>query len=237
MRWKNSWLLLLLILASSCAQRYSVDRMAIFEAKKSYPEIVYQKKSKLVILDAGHGGKDTGAHSQKDGYIEKQLTLSTTQLLRRYLQQMGYQTVLTRSDDTYIPLDKRSEIANSARAALFVSVHYNHCPNSTVDGIEVYYCKAPEDGNVMNKERLQQSRKLGEEVLAKVVKQTGATSRGVKTANFSVIKKTNMPAILVECGFLSHPKEREKLKDVQYRQFVAMGIAKGIDSFLSSQRR
>lgn len=220
------------LLFHSCSQRSLViEKEPIIEEKV----VVLKPHAKeTIVIDAGHGGKDTGTLSEKNRYEEKMLTLQTAQMVKTFLSELGYNVVLTRETDLFVPLEKRAAIANNLQANLFVSIHYNFCQADSADGIEVFYYK----GDSAAKEpRLTASRKLGEEVLARVVKHTGATSRGVKTANFAVIRETKMPAILIEGGFLSNPKEREKLKDPQYRRYLAWGIAKGVDNYLTSQKK
>lgn len=193
---------------------------------------VEKKLKKTIVIDAGHGGKDTGTLSEKLGYEEKKLTLTTSRMVRNYLEELGYETVMTREYDTYVPLTSRAELANSLKAHLFVSIHYNHCPSVEADGVEIFYYK---DEKNPKADRLVQSKKLGEIVMSRIVKHTGAYGRGIKTANFAVIRETKMPAILIEAGFLSNPSEREKIKDPQYLRYLAWGIAKGIDSYFDKK--
>lgn len=198
------------------------------------PPVPVIKKHETIVIDAGHGGKDTGALSEKEHYEEKQLTLTTARMLRNYLEELGYETVMTREYDAFVPLCTRAELANSLKATLFVSVHYNFCPSPEVEGIEVFYYK---DDKNPTAPRLVQSKKLCETVLSRIVKHTGAVARGVKTANFAVIRETKMPAILIECGFLSNKEEREKIKDPKYLRYLAWGIARGVDQYLESLRK
>lgn len=188
-------------------------------------------KQETVVIDAGHGGKDSGAVSKLQKYEEKKLTLSTAFMIRNYLRQLGYQAILTRGQDTFVPLSTRADIANTTNVDLFVSIHYNYSPNKEAQGVEVYYYKGQ---NNSTSDRIALSKRLGQAVLKKIVRQTKASSRGVKQGNFAVIRETKMPAILIEAGFLSNPEEREKLRDPQYLQKIAKGIAKGIDSYFES---
>lgn len=184
----------------------------------------------LVVIDAGHGGKDLGTESMKEPkYQEKILNLTTAKYLSQNLQKMGYRVVMIRKDDTFISLDKRAEIANNLKPALFVSVHYNSAPSEQADGIEVFYYKSDND-----KSRTTASKKLGDEVLKQLLVQTNARSRGVKHGNLAVVRETNMPAILVEGGFLTNPDERRNIMDIAYQRKIALGIAKGIDKYLKS---
>jgi N-acetylmuramoyl-L-alanine amidase len=204
----------------------------VSSSKKAPTQKPVEKKS-IVVIDAGHGGKDTGALSAKHKYEEKTLTLMTARLVKDYLEEMDYKVILTRTKDASVSLEKRAELANSLDAALFVSIHYNFASNETAHGIEIFYYK--DDKNPASS-RLLQSKRLGEEVLATIVKHTGASPRGIKKANFAVIRETKMPAILIEGGFLSNPSERERLKEGAYQKFLAWGIARGIDGYLVKRK-
>lgn len=196
------------------------------------PPVIPQTKAKMIIIDAGHGGKDPGANSTKDVYQEKNLTLTTAKQVRNFLQELGYDAILTRTQDIYLPLQTRTEIANAVRADLFVSIHYNYSHNSEAKGIEVYYYKEQPPSS-----RVLQSKLLGEAVLDRIVNHTGAASRGVKEANYAVTRETLMPAILIEAGFLSNPAERQKLQDASYLRYLSWGIASGIDKFIRAQQK
>ncbi|MEX1013359.1 MAG: N-acetylmuramoyl-L-alanine amidase [Waddliaceae bacterium] len=186
-------------------------------------------KRPRVMIDAGHGGKDEGAKSPhiKD-MIEKDLTLSTAKLLDRYLRQLGYETILTRSNDVFIPLDVRAEFANANSPDLFVSVHYNSAPNKSAQGIEVFYYKE-------ESERSERAKVLAGAVLDTVLTSTQAKSRGTKHGNFAVIRDTKMPAILIEAGFLTNQEESKLIEDAYYRNRLARGIAQGIRNYVQNR--
>lgn len=182
-----------------------------------------QHAKPLIILDAGHGGSDEGAKVHY--FMEKQLTLTTAMLVRRYLEELGYRIILTRSKDVFIPLQRRVSIANKTKAVLFTSIHYNSSPSSDAYGIEVFY-----HGGSSN--RSQQSIRLAGFVLEELIRETKTVSRGVKKGNFHVIRETTMPAILVEGGFMTNPEERANLRDRKHLEKIAKGIALGIDKYL-----
>lgn len=183
---------------------------------------------KVVLIDAGHGGEDFGARScTTPRYQEKNLTLSTSKLLKTYLEQMGFAAIMTRNEDVFVPLDKRAKIANQLKPELFVSVHYNSAPSKEAEGIEVYFFRDKEDQT-----RTKASRSLAQDVLTKIEKSTGARSRGVKHGNFLVIRETEIPAILVEGGFLTNSSEMDRIKDPAYLKKIAWGIAEGIQVYL-----
>lgn len=217
---------------SGCGHRGLPPEMTAEYIKPAPPHL--PKAREVIIVDAGHGGKDAGTSSRRDKYQEKELTLETARLTAECLRKLGYKTVLTRTEDLYVPLDTRTEIANSQKADLFVSIHYNFSVSPEVEGIEVYFYKEEKKPTPV---RIIQSKELGIEVLKRIVANTGAASRGVKQANFAVVRQTKMPAILIEAGFLSNQKEREKLQDRQYLHALAQGIANGVDHYLTQHRK
>lgn len=185
----------------------------------------------VVMLDAGHGGDDFGTHSLgKPVYHEKYLNLSTTMMVKNFLQQFGYEVILTRHDDTFISLPDRSLYANEQKPKLFVSIHFNSAPSPDAEGIEVFYYKNEEDKTRMNK-----SKALAQSILDKTLKNTQAKSRGVKHGNYAVIRETNMPATLIEGGFLTNTSEMEKIKNAAYLKSLALGIAQGIQEYLGKE--
>lgn len=189
-------------------------------------------KKTLIVIDAGHGGDDFGTRSaSKPKYHEKSLNLTTALILSDFLTQLGYQTMMTRSIDEFIPLKARADFANKKEADFFVSVHYNSAPAKKAEGIEVFYYKSDE-----NKLRSLESQRLASSILAQVTKLTHAKSRGVKHGNFAVIRETTMPAVLIEGGFLTNEEEMEKIKDPAYVKNVAWGIAQGIQDYLNMRQ-
>lgn len=207
------------------------------QATIAYPEIAVREKApvaiptsnkKVVLIDAGHGGEDFGARSlTTPRYQEKNLTLSTSRMLKTYLEQKGYAAIMTRSEDVFVPLDKRAKIANQLRPDIFVSVHFNSAPSHEAEGIEVYFYRNKEDQT-----RSKSSRLLAQSVMQKLEDNTGAKSRGVKHGNFLVIRETEVPAILVEGGFLTNSDEMERIKDPAYLKKLAWGIAEGVQAYL-----
>lgn len=203
---------------TSCSQAVKIEQAA--------PISNMQKKEvgALIILDPGHGGFDVGAIANH--LEEKVLALQTAILVKRHLSRMGYRRViLTRSRDVFLPLKKRTAIANETKSRLLISLHYNSFKNSDPKGIEVYYYDKG------SKWRSSHSKKLAQQVLSHMLIQTGAASRGVKHGNFHMIRETQMPAILVEGGFITHPDEHSQLKDQKYLSRLAQGIAEGIDQY------
>lgn len=223
--------IILVAISSSC----SPSRIPVEQEFFSYtPEpcvVPPRALPPLIIIDPGHGGEDQGTLSIiKPAYQEKFLTLATANLLREYLQKLGYRTKMTRTSDIFIALSDRAKIANEADAAYFVSVHYNSAPSKEAHGIEVFYYRSDTD-----LERTNASKAFATEVLGQVLTMSKAKSRGVKAGNFAVIRETKMPAILIEGGFLTNADELEKIKDPQYLKVIAWGIAQGIDRHIKNR--
>jgi N-acetylmuramoyl-L-alanine amidase len=166
-----------------------------------------------VVIDPGHGGHDKGG--QWGLVYEKHLALDTATRLEGYLKQRGVKTVMTRRSDYFVTLPGRVNIANRFRNAVLVSVHYNYTWKQDVSGLETYYYTG-------------QSQRLAQCVHAGMLGRVRAINRGVKSARYYVIRNTTIPAILVECGFVSHAGERSRMKSAWYRDSLARGIADGI---------
>ena len=169
-----------------------------------------------VVLDAGHGGHDNGTTSRYAGR-EKDATLDVVMRLRPKVASAGFRTVMTRSDDTFIPLATRAAISNRQHNVIFVSVHFNDTRRSGIRGTEVYYnsrCSAGIARNILNE----------------VAALPGASSRGIHTANFAVLRRAEYPAVLVECGYFSNPAEGRRCGSGAYREQLAEAITRGIYS-------
>jgi N-acetylmuramoyl-L-alanine amidase len=213
-------------------REYSYNEIAIEKTPISSPlarkSVPLGKKTAVIVLDAGHGGEDFGTHSLgTPKYQEKYLNISTTLIVKKFLEQFGHKVIMTRDDDRFISLEKRAAFANEQNPQLFVSIHYNSAPSKEAEGIEVFFYNSDS-----NKSRTHQSKVLARAVLDKVLKNTQAKSRGVKHGNFAVIRETTMPAILIEGGFLSNVSEMEKLKSPAYLKSIALGIAQGIQEYI-----
>jgi N-acetylmuramoyl-L-alanine amidase len=166
-----------------------------------------------VVVDAGHGGIDKGARGS-DGSVEKTYTLDTAKRLERALRSRGYRVIMTRKNDTFIPLPTRAAISNRERGAIFVSVHYNWASRSSAEGSETYYFNAKSYPLAANIQR----------ELARVA----TPSRGVKRARFHVLRNNTRPAALVEFGFVSCSSELRDIKSAGYRQRMVDAVVRGI---------
>ena len=169
---------------------------------------------RTVVIDAGHGGHDTGARSRWGG-MEKDAALDTALRLDPKLRAAGFSTVLTRRGDYFIPLGERTRISNRQENAIFVSLHYNDARNRSAYGVETYYRAAP-------------ARKIAASIQGAISSLPGVASRGVKTANFWVLRRNEYPAVLVEGGFFSNPREAARCASPAYREALSGAIAGAI---------
>lgn len=183
-------------------------------------ELRFDKKNHSpgkVVIDPGHGGKDSGA--VKNGYKEKELNMDISRYLIADLKAYGYEVITTRTDDSYPTLDDRAILANNVDADLFISIHNNSAEKKTsIKGIETYYSPNAQD-----------SKKFADLVHRNLIQSTGANDRGVKSRKFLVIRKTNMPAVLLELGFMTNKEEVAQLADPNYQKILSQAIARSVD--------
>lgn len=178
-----------------------------------------------VMVDPGHGGDDPGTSSLDGKVYEKDITWDISLKVQAFLQEAGVDTVLSRAEDEFINKHDRAYIANEQDVDLFVSIHCNYLENDTkTSGVETYYVEGAEDGEA-----------LANLVHKQVLSITEAADMYVRTNDFVVIKDTNMPAILIETGYLSSPKDVELLCTDNYKSKMAYGIAAGIIEYINSQ--
>ncbi|MFR5809263.1 MAG: N-acetylmuramoyl-L-alanine amidase, partial [Flavonifractor plautii] len=183
-----------------------------------------------VVLDAGHDGKTLGAvYPDANGVdiYEKDLTLSMVYKLRDILLNEGYNVVLTRDGETAGDLYERSELANRVNADLFVSIHCNSAPTvPTFQGLYTYYYPTSS-----------RSKAFAQAVQDAACAASGAVDRGIASANFVVLRETNMAAVLVETGFMTNVEELTRLCDETYQQKLMEGVARGVGDYLNSLPR
>lgn len=198
-------------------------------ASANYSPLSFHSAKPIIVIDPGHGGVDLGSKRRGPYCEEKRIALRCALLTKKYLDQLGYKVLMTRTTDVFLPLWRRVQLANKRHTSLFVSIHFNASTNATAHGIEVYYC------NRKNKKLCSQSSKrLATKVIGQVIAKTKAKSRGVKNGNFYVIRETKIPSILVEGGFISNKNERIKLRQTRYLDQIARGIANGVDRYFKS---
>ncbi len=216
-----------------------------------------------IILDPGHGGIDSGAVGA--GLVrEKDIVLEIARKTRDFLEAEGYQVFLTRDDDRFLSLRKRTLLANRLQAELFVSIHANAAHNQLAQGTETFYyapassiwsrslaqlenavlrlespSESEDNGPGAEENTGGERRRESIRAAAAVQKRLSAAARtpnrGIKAAEFYVLKHTRMPSILVETGFLSNHRDLEKLNDTKYRAGVAAAIARGIGDYLETR--
>ncbi|NLZ47807.1 MAG: family 10 glycosylhydrolase [Clostridiales bacterium] len=174
-----------------------------------------------VTLDPGHGGSEIGAISLDNDY-EKNINLPIALTLRDILESRGLEVYMTRDTDKYVSLSDRAQFANNLRTDIFVSVHNNSYTNQSVNGIETFYYSTDTKG-----------KEMAEKVQKSLIANTKANNRGAKSGNYLVIRETIMPAILVECGFITNREELNKLKTKSYQDKLAYSIAYGVLNFLN----
>ena len=167
-----------------------------------------------VVIDAGHGGYDRGGIPGQS-VSEKDMTLDVAQRLKSVLAASGYRVVMTRDSDVFVPLGTRCAIANSYRNAIFVSVHFNSATRRGASGIETYFYS-------------RDSLSLASAIHHYVAGGAPSDNRGVRRRGYYVLRRTNMPAVLVECGFLTNPTEAAYAQNASYRQKLAESIAAGV---------
>jgi len=172
------------------------------------------KTFSTVVVDAGHGGKDSGAY-RRYGPPEKMVALDVAQRLNRKLRESQLKTVMTRDSDVFIELNDRVAIENAQKNAVFVSIHFNDSRRRGVRGFETYYHSGA-------------SFDLANGIQAKLMTIPNSANGGVHTANFRVLRLASCPAVLVECGYLSNRSEGNKARDSEYRELLADRIAEAI---------
>lgn len=224
-----------------------IDESDLLEVLLNGRRAVKGRKFEGVVIDAGHGGSNRGAIG-RNGVAEKTVTLATANELKRLLQADGISVVMTRGGDRYLDLGSRGTIANRHKNHLFVSIHYN-MGRSTSHGVETY-ALTPKGAASVESAGRRSSRddtaypgnRHGPEslLLASMVQRelckhhSPEGDRGVKWARFKVLRDTEMPAILVEAGFLSHAADAPLIATEDYRDKVAAAIARGIKSFTAT---
>lgn len=198
----------------------------------------------VVVIDAGHGGKDEGAKCR--GVLEKTVTLALALQLERELNHRGFPTVQTRTEDVFIPLSQRAAIANRINGpVVFVSIHFNQGGATDIAGIETFYAdtKMPPVtdwtwiGFFSRPEPLDSGEELAAEVQLAMIFTTGARDRGIRARHLYVTRHTRMPAILIEGGFLTNRMESHLLNDEDYKNSLAKGIADGIQAWWRNKHK
>jgi N-acetylmuramoyl-L-alanine amidase len=214
-----------------------------------------------IVIDAGHGGHDTGTIGA-DGILEKDVVLDVALRVGQLLHdRLGAEIIYTRSDDTFIPLETRTAIANKAQADLFLSIHANSSPDASARGVETYYLNFTSSPDALEtaarenavsdqsihqlsdlvkkialKDKIEESREFAGDVEASLYGglqkgNAGLKDRGVKKAPFVVLIGANMPSILAEISFVTNEKDARQLREPEYRERVAESLYKGVAKY------
>jgi N-acetylmuramoyl-L-alanine amidase len=221
-------------------------------------------KVERIVIDAGHGGHDQGTEGPK-GLLEKDLVLDVATRLGKLVgERMGAEVIYTRSDDTFIPLDQRTALANERKADLFLSIHANSSPYPRIAGIETFYLNFSSSKDALDvaaRENASSQKSIFElqDIIQKITQHDkaeeskefasrlqaalyafsarnlpGEKNRGVKKAPFVVLIGASMPSVLAEIGFLSNPREEALLKKPDYRQKLAEALYRGVARYSES---
>jgi len=234
-----------------------------YKATKKVTKPTYKpfKPNKIIVIDAGHGGKDPGAIGYRR-YREKVIVLDIAKFLRNELKRRGYKVYMTRSSDKFIKLSNRTKYANRKKADLFISIHANAARSKKAYGIETYFLSptrssrakkvaamenktSMEDMNyygkmsfltTLNHHLMIQANKLAIDIQRNVLanlrkKYKNVKDGGVREGPFWVLVGAQMPSVLIEVGFVTNPKEAKRLVNINYQKRFAKGIADGIDSY------
>jgi len=240
--------------------------------KKHTSKVVkkYSHKNEVIVIDAGHGGHDSGAVG--GGKKEKDIVLSIAMKLGKRLKKSGYSVYMTRRTDRFLKLHQRTKIADKKNATLFISIHANAVGKKSrrnkIHGVETFFLQKTRDAksqriaarenrsvlkgtsrlsknvildSVLSGPKIVQSNKLAIDVQGGIIKNLrrryrGVRDGGVRHAPFWVLVGASRPSILVEVGYISHPKERKRLSTPLYQELIAKGIADGVDSYLSNRK-
>jgi len=216
-----------------------------------------------IVLDPGHGGHDTGT-SGPAGLLEKDLVLDVCKRLGTLIEsRLGAQVVYTRTDDTFIPLERRTEIANEQKADLFLSIHANSSPAENVSGVETYYLNFTDSKSALEiaarenagsaktvyelkdllqkiamHDKIEESRQFAGRVHQALYTASSRANnrtrdRGIKKAPFIVLIGASMPSVLAEIGFVTNPKDEALFRKQEFRQKIAEGLYQGISKYAS----
>ncbi|MDP8216672.1 MAG: N-acetylmuramoyl-L-alanine amidase [Candidatus Kaelpia imicola] len=213
-----------------------------------------------IVLDPGHGGKDPGAIGAS-GVYEKDLVLSIAKILKSKLERAGYKVKMTRNDDSYISLWNRVAFANREGADLFLSIHANSARAKSASGFEVFYLSEASDESarslaaaenyplgfeeslskdlnvqaaiwdLLYTENRKDAIRLGRKICLAVDSLVSIKNRGLKSANFYVLRGAQMPAVLIEVGFISNKHEESNLKTWRFKNKVAEALVRGVESY------
>lgn len=214
-------------LGGSVIKKIKID---LIESKKIILNEDSQKRYKIFI-DPGHGGNDVGTVNNyyNDSY-EKQIAFEiSTKIVDKLSNYSNVDIVVSRFEDRYISLENRVKHANDVDADYFIAIHLNADPNTEETyGIETYYSES-------NKKEIDGSDELAKKIQNNIIEVTKTKDRGVKKSDFMVTKFTKMPAVLIECGFLTNKNEQEKIMTQMYQEKIAQGVVDGLVEYIEQK--
>ena len=252
------------------SNKYIVACIAVFGLLGCIGPGVDRSQS-VVVIDAGHGGHDTGA--TEAGKREKDLVLQITKKLYKEFKSEGYKVYLTRASDRFLKLGQRTRIADKKDAAVFISIHANAISDRSrfheVEGVETYYLQKTRDAksqriaarenasvlqgtdslskdviidSVLNGPKIIESHKLAIDVQRNMIKNLkneykAVKDGGVRPAPFYVLVGASRPSILVEVGYITNPKERQRLFESDYQEEIVEGIVAGVGNYIDNRKR
>ena len=197
---------------------------------KTYLKLLNQTgsvlKNRIILMDAGHGGKDPGASSQ--GVTEKSIVIKVAKLVEQKLKSAGATVIMSRTGDTYPSLQDRVALSKSTNTELFVSIHVNAAANKSVTGTETFYNLSANDNGA-------ESKVLATKIQQEIIKNASMNNRGTKEGEFYVIKQMEIPSVLVELGFITNQQDLNKLVNDKYIEIYAQSIFNGIRDYYSIQ--
>ena len=181
-------------------------------------------KGKTIVLDPGHGGNDDETTSIV-GTHEKTLTLATAKVVKQKLENAGANVIMTRTNDTYIPLEQRAKLSNQNHADAFISFHYNWINDPSINELTDFYYQKSRDNL------------LASDILEEVVKTTGLNNDGTRFDDLDVLRNNSQPSTLIELGFLSNKQDDSVVESSAYRDKVAQGIYLGLLDYFSIKKQ
>ncbi|RKD25490.1 stage II sporulation protein D [Caminicella sporogenes DSM 14501] len=187
----------------------------------------YEKKNKdkplsnkVIVIDPGHGGEENTGNIGNNGLMEKDVVLKIALKLSKILKDIGAEVILTRKEDTYVSLNERAKISNKIRPDFFLSIHMNSFGNSSISGTEIYHFRGDKEGEG-----------LSSLIIEKLSEKIGTINKGVKTADFYLLRTVTTTAIHLEVSYITNPEEEKKFMDNYYIDLAAQAIAEGIKEY------
>lgn len=193
--------------------RIAATALALIAGGAAFEAAAESIRFSTVVIDAGHGGKDGG--SVWNGLIEKKLCLDVAKRVEVGLKSYGIKTAMIRRTDVFVELDQRARIANRVPSSIFVSIHFNGSRTTLISGGEAYY-------------RSSRGKLLATAISRSIKSRVTGGTRGIFYADYKVLRETRMPAVLVECGYISNKREAARCGDPSHRQKIADAIVSGL---------